>query len=775
MTHLPSIISDLAFLLIVAGIVTIIFKWLKQPVVLGYIVAGFLTGPYSNFFPTVVDGENIGVWGEIGVIFLLFALGLEFSFKKLLSNGKTGFITLLVIVCGLGGGGFLLGTWMGWGQWESIFLGCMLCLSSTTIIVKAFEDPRYKGKRFTEVVFGILIFDDLFAILLMVFMGTLAVSQNFEGTEILFSLGKMLFFMIVWLVGGIFLVPTMLKKLKNMLNDETLLILSLGMCLGMVVFATYVGLSAELGAFIMGSILAETVTLEHIEKVTKPIKDFFGTIFFVSVGMLLDPQVIIDNYISIILITILVIFGKVIFTAIGARFSGEPMKIAVQSGFSMAQVGEFSFIVASTAIAYGLVENFIYPIIIAVSILTTFTTPYLMAASNGAYDLMMKKIPNSWSQKIIETDNKLVSPGSPTAWASFMKNYIFNILVFGSLCIAVIVLSVNILHPLVQEYVNNAWADTVYLLATLLIMAPFLKGLVYRGGEQPYLILKLWQHSVGNRFVLSAFITIRYVIAFGFVYFVFWRLLDIPLWVSASVALLLLLVIFKSKFLLKIYWHMEYHFVLNFNQRMLHERRMSSKENKGSVTTFQLDNESWMERNLYIGKFKLNEGAEYENMSLQDADFRDKYDLIIVAVYRTEKEVYFPNGDFVLLAGDILTVAGNIERINLLSKDKNRIERCTMKTIHEYAKMNEENPHSKIKTISLIVGQNSGLCGKSLLESEIGKRGSCFIVGIERSKNYVINPPANEVLQGDDIVWLIGNEDSIHKLVNQNFSFDLKM
>lgn len=776
MTHLPSIITDLAFILIVAGIITIIFKWLKQPVVLGYIVAGFLAGPHSKFFPTIVDGENITVWGEIGVIFLLFALGLEFSFKKLLSNGKTGFITLLVIVGGLGVSGFLLGLWMGWGQWNSIFLGCMLCLSSTTIIVKAFEDPRYKGKRFTEVVFGILIFDDLFAILLMVFMGTLAVSRNFEGSEIMFSLGKMLFFMIVWVVCGIFLVPTFLKKMKKILNDETLLILSLGMCLGMVVFATYVGLSAELGAFIMGSILAETIALENIERVTKPIKDFFGAIFFVSIGMLLDPQIIVDNYSSIIFITLLVLFGKVVFTAVGARLSGETMKISVQSGFSMAQVGEFSFIVASTAIGYQLIDAFIFPIIIAVSILTTFTTPYLMAGSSSAYDFMMRVIPQSWNQRILETDSKLATPSSQTAWAAFMKNYIFNILVFSSLCIAVIVLSVNLLYPNVQIYVDSIWADVVYLLITLLAMAPLLKGLVYRGGEQPYLILKLWQQSVGNRLILSGFIVIRYIIAFGFVYFVFWSLLDIPIWISAIVAVLLLLLIFRSKYLLKIYWNMEYRFVLNFNQRMIHEKRHSAQE-KGVTTTYDLDNESWIERNLYIGKFKLNADSNYEHKPLKDTDFRAKYDLIIIAVYRNSQELFFPNGDFVLETGDLLTVAGNILQIDLLTTDRNKIEmdRSTLKTIHEYAKMHDEDPNSKIKSISLVVDKSSGLCGKSLLESEIGKRGSSFVVGIERNRGYQINPPASETLQGGDIVWIVGNKDSIHNLVNKNFSFDMNI
>ncbi len=772
MTHLPPIITDLAFLLVVAGVVTVIFKWLKQPVVLGYIVAGFITGPHFSFFPTIGDGANINIWGEIGVIFLLFAMGLEFSFKKLISNGKTGFITLLVIILGLGVSGFFLGELMGWGVWNSFFLGCMLCLSSTTIIVKQFDDPRYKGKKFTEVVFGILIFDDLFAILIMVFMGTLAVSRNFEGSEILFSLGKMLFFIVVWVVCGIFLVPTILKKMKKILNDETLLIVSLGMCLGMVVFATEVGLSAELGAFIMGSILAETVALENIERVTKPIKDFFGAIFFVSVGMLMNPVIVADNYVSIIIITVLVLFGKVVFTAVGARLSGESMRVSVQSGFSMAQVGEFSFIVAGTAISYGLADNFIYPIIIAVSIITTFTTPYLMSSSNAVYDLMMAKIPMGWRRRIMETDSRLESPSSPTAWSAFVKNYIFNLIIFTTLCIAVIILSTNFLYPYVLQYIEPLWAGIISLVVTLLLMAPFLKGLVYRGGEQPYLILKLWQQSVGNRLILSAFIIIRYIIGFSLVYFVFWQLLDLPIWGPAIGAVVLLLIVFRSKSLLKIYWNIEYRFVLNFNQRVIHDKRMSSKD-KGGIATFNLDNESWIDRNLYVGKFKLNQGADYEGRALKDSDFRKKYDLIIIAVYRNDQEVFFPNGDFVLLSDDIITVAGNILQINLLTREKNKIEldRQTLKTIHEYAKYQSELPHSQIECISLVVDKSSGLCGKSLLQSEMGKRGGCFVVGIERNEGYTINPPAGEIFQGGDIIWLVGNKDTIHYLVNENFSF----
>lgn len=772
MTHLPSIITDLAFLLAIAGIVTVIFKWLKQPVVLGYIVAGFLIGTHFKFFPSIGDGENIKIWGEIGVIFLLFALGLEFSFKKLIRNGRTGAITLLIILLGLGVSGFLLGTWMGWGQWNSIFLGCMLCLSSTTIIVKAFDDPRYKKKPFTEVVFSILIFDDLFAIVLMVFMGTLALSQHFEGSGIIFSLVKMLFFMIVWVVCGIFLIPTFLKKIERILNDETLLIISLALCLGMVVFATKVGLSAELGAFIMGSILAETIALENIERVTKPIKDFFGAIFFVSVGMMMDPQIIADYYPSIILITILVLFGKIVFTALGARLSGESMLISVQSGFSMAQVGEFSFIVAGMAISYKLADGFIYPVIIAVSILTTFSTPYLMAGSNGAYDFMMRTIPPSWRQRIIDTDEKLASPSPPTDWTTFLKSYIFNIIIFVSLCIAVVATSVYLLHPYLIQHTSPLWADIMSLAVTFSAMAPLLKGLVYRGGEQPYRMLMLWQQNMRNRLVLSVLIVIRYIIAFALIFFIFWKFVDIPTFVSVGVAILILFLVFRSKYLLKIYWNMEYRFVLNFNERIMHEKQKKSIET-GGVTTLDFTNESWMEKNLYVGEFNLSPGSEYEGKSLKNTDFRKKYDLLIAAVYRNKQDVYFPNGDFVLLTDDIILAVGNIVQINLLTVDKNRIElnRNTLRTIHKYSKEKNRDPDSKINSVSLVVDSSSGLYNKSLLDSEMGKRGEAFVVGIENKKGYKINPPASEIFQNGDIIWVIGNKESIRKLIDENFYF----
>lgn len=772
MTHLPSIITDLAFLLGVAGIVTLLFKWLRQPVVLGYIVAGFLIGTHANFFPTIVDGDNIRIWGEIGVIFLLFGLGLEFSFKKLLDNSKTGFITLLCIIAGLGTSGYLLGMALGWGTWNSFFLGCMLCLSSTTIIVKAFDNPKYKGKRFTEVVFGILIFDDLFAILLMVFMGTLAISRNFEGSEILFSIGKMLFFMIVWVICGIFLVPTLLKKIKPLLNDETLLIAALGMCLGMVAFATYVGLSPELGAFIMGSILAETIALEQIERVTKPIKDFFGAIFFVSVGMMMEPRVIVENYQSVLMITALVIVGKIVFTTVGARLSGMQMKVAVQSGFSMAQVGEFSFIVAGTAIAYKLADGFIYPIIIAVSIITTFTTPYLMAAGGKVYELMMRKLPAATRRRIIEKDKRLANPEPPSEWSELLKNYILNIVIFTALCIAVPVLSKSVLHPWLLGHLDRGWSAAISLVVTLAVLAPLLKGLVYTGGDQPYHFLSLWRRKPANRVVISALITLRYAIALGILIFAFTAFIDIPVWISAAIAIMLLVLVLRSKKLLKLYWKIEYRFVLNFNERVIDEKRKIIESETGAQE-LKFDGAGWIDTHIHVARYRIREGAAYAGKRLSNTNFRSRYGLIVVAVVSSERKLYVPNGDFVLNAGDLITVAGNLEQLRGLSATDNKVEFCTdsLATLYDYSERINADPTLNLKSISLLVDKNSGLCDKSLLQSEMGRRGNAFVVGIENARGYRVNPPATEVFSDGDIIRIIGDQDSIHRLVEENFDF----
>ena len=388
MSELAPLIEDLALILFSAGVMTLLFKKLKQPLVLGYIVAGFLASPHLSYTPSVVDSENVHLWADIGVIFLLFALGLEFSFKKIVKVGGSAIIAACTIIFCMIFLGVSVGTLFAWSRMDCLFLGGMLAMSSTTIIYKAFADLDLFNKQFTQLVMSILILEDILAIVLMVLLSTMAVSNNVEGLDLLLSIGKLGFFLILWFVVGIWLIPLLLRKTRKLMSDETLLIVSLAMCFFMVVIAAQTGFSAAFGAFIMGSILAETVEAEHIDHLVKPVKDLFGAIFFVSVGMMVDPSMILEYAVPILAITLTILLGQSIFGSLGVLLSGQTLKTSMQCGFSLTQIGEFAFIIASLGVSLGVTSNFLYPIVVAVSVITTFLTPYMIRLAEPASDFV---------------------------------------------------------------------------------------------------------------------------------------------------------------------------------------------------------------------------------------------------------------------------------------------------------------------------------------------------------------------------------------------------
>ena len=398
MSHLAPLIADLALILICAGVMTLLFKKLKQPLVLGYVVAGFLASPHMAYTPSVMDTANIQTWADIGVIFLLFALGLEFSFKKIVKVGGAAIIAACTIIFCMILLGVAVGTAFGWKRMDCIFLGGMIAMSSTTIIYKAFDDLGMRKKQFTGLVLSVLILEDILAIVLMVMLSTMAVSHNFEGTEMLGSIAKLLFFLILWFVVGIYLIPVLLKKCRKLMSEETLLIVSLGLCFGMVVLAAHTGFSAAFGAFIMGSILAETVEAESIERLVKPVKDLFGAIFFVSVGMMVDPfddsgvcRTYCCHYVGGYCRTVLV-------RNVGELLAGQPLKTAMQCGFSLTQIGEFAFIIASLGVSLHVTSHFLYPIVVAVSVITTFLTPYMIRFAEPASNFVDTHLPERWQK-----------------------------------------------------------------------------------------------------------------------------------------------------------------------------------------------------------------------------------------------------------------------------------------------------------------------------------------------------------------------------------------
>ena len=461
MIHLPVLITDLALILAAAGVTTLLFKQIKQPLVLGYILAGFLVGPHTLYLPTVTDNESIHIWAEIGVVFLLFSLGLEFSFKKLVKVGGSASITAVVEVLFMLLTGYLAGMAMGWSSMDCIFLGGILSVSSTTIIIRAFEELGIKHKKFAGLVFGVLIVEDLVAILLLVLLSTLAVSRQFEGLEMLTSILKLCFFLVLWFIGGIFLIPTFLKKTRKLMNDETMLIVSIALCLLMVLLAVQVGFSPALGAFIMGSILAETTQAERIEHLTKSVKDLFAAIFFVSVGMLIDPAVLVDYAVPVLIITLATVFGKFISSGIGALISGQPLKTAVQTGMSLAQIGEFSFIIATLGLTLKVTSEFLYPIAVAVSAITTFTTPYLIKASEPFYRFLDRTLPTRFTAGINRYSSSTAGITTLSDWKVLLRGYIFNTIIHGVILVALVLLGARYIQPFVALHLLNGDRGTI--------------------------------------------------------------------------------------------------------------------------------------------------------------------------------------------------------------------------------------------------------------------------------------------------------------------------
>src|SRR5688572_29579028 len=450
MPHLPHFIVDLALILAVAGVTTLIFRKIKQPVVLGYIIAGFLVGPHFALIPTVVDAEGVTLWSELGVIFLLLFLGLEFSFKKLMHVGGAASVTAIVGIAFMLGLGFLTGQLIGWTLMDSIFLGAILSISSTTIIIRAFDEVGVRTKKFATLVLGILIVEDVVAILLLVLLSTLAVSQQFAGSELMMQMLKLMFFLIIWFLAGIFFVPTFLKRTRNLMNDETMLIVCVGMCLLMVMLAVEVGFSAALGAFIMGSILAETTQAERIESLIKSVKDLFAAIFFVSVGMMIDPNVLVDYALPLLIITLLTIFGKFFATALGALLSGQSLKHSVQAGMSLAQIGEFSFIIASLGVSLNVTSAFLYPIAVAASAVTTFTTPFLIRQSGPFYSMLESKLPARWVKNLNRYSSGTQQLSAFSDWKVLLHAYLVNLAAHSVVILAIILFSQEFLYSMVE-------------------------------------------------------------------------------------------------------------------------------------------------------------------------------------------------------------------------------------------------------------------------------------------------------------------------------------
>jgi monovalent cation:H+ antiporter-2, CPA2 family len=725
--HLEPLITDLGLILMTAGIAVLIFRQLKQPLVLGYLIAGFLAGNHFDFFPSIKDIKSVEIWAEIGIIFLLFSLGLEFSFKKLMKVGGTASITAGVQILTMCFVGYAVGQWLGWPTMDSIFLGAILSISSTTIILKSFEELGVKTQKFAGIVVGSLIVQDILAILIMVLLSTIAVSNQFSGSDLLMSVLKLVFFLVLWFLGGIFIIPTLLKKIKHLLTDEMLLILSLALCLTMVIIAANVGFSPALGAFIMGSIIAETTQAEHIEHLIKPVKNLFGAVFFVSVGMLIDPDALYEHAIPVIILSFVTIFGQSISSTFGALLSGQPLKDSIRTGMSLSQIGEFSFIIATLGVTLNATNSFLYPIVVAVSAVTVFTTPFMIKYSLPFSEYVAHNLPRKWTKRIERYSASSQAIKTVSLWQSVINAFLIQVIVLIVIIIAVIILSSRYILPLVDNY---HLGNSLGALITLGILSPFLWALAFRRVATKE--VEILMHDRKSRGPLTMLFFIRILLTIFFIG------LLLNIFFSPQIALIVLIIaigiylVFQRKLHTQ-YHKIENHFLANLNDREIDRAKRSRSDLSpwdGHMAIFDIAAES-------------NIAGEF----LKDLQIRENFGVNIVSIKRGDITIHIPNRNERIFPGDEVCVIGTDAQVQEFKKYLDQHEIDLSPEIVE--------PDIVLRQIEL---KNHTFLGKSIKESKLREKTKGLIVGIEKRGKRTLNPESNIILEKDDILWIVGDK-----------------
>lgn len=751
MESLPALFSDLALILVTAGITTVIFKWLKQPVVLGYIIAGFLIGPNFEWFPVIKDHTSVETWSEIGMVFMLFGIGLEFSFKKLKKVGGTVGITALTELVTMCLVGFVLGKILGWSQMECIFLGAMLSISSTTIIAKAFEDMKLYREKFSGNVIGELVVEDLEAVLLMVILSTLAVSKTFDGMQLVSSMLKLGFFLLVWFIGGIFLVPTVLRWARKFMSEETLTVFSVGLCFMMVVLANLAGFSSALGAFIMGSILAETLEAEMIHKLTTPIKNLFGAVFFVSVGMMVDPQILVSYWWQILVITVVLLIFKPLSNVVGRLIAGLGLKQSIQGGFCFSQIGEFSFIIATLGLSYGVISEFLYPIIVSVSIITTFLTPYAIKAALPTYNWVNRHVPKHWLSHFESKDSGIkVKSGKKVSMASFVGRQFKHIIIYVAIVIAVLFLCFWG-GSVIMDYIPNVWGNAISAAITLVLVSPFLWAIGFRH-TLVKTTQKLMENSRFNKTVILSIFVIRFIIVWVVAtsvlrhYFnaAFWLKLGVEApyfrWINVGFGLVYAVMLRVLSPAMKFHKRIEERFTENLNKRQ-----------QSQVFTIP----EILQENCHLQKMTLSPDSVYSGKVIKDTDFRDNYNVSVVSVERGKQIFELPKSDFQLFPYDKITFVGHEDHLRLLM---GKIEISDDQLIREHS-------DGEVEMYKVEVKPDSQFVNVALMDSGLADKYDTMVIAIERDGQFILNPSARMTFQPADLVWFVAQKSKAENLI----------
>ena len=744
MAEIPHLIQDLALILMVAGLVTLLFKKLRQPLVLGYIVAGFLVSPHMPYLMSVVDKADIQTWADIGVMFLLFSLGLDFSFKKILKMGMAPVIAALTIIFCMMALGTGVGTMFGWSRMNCLFLAGMLAMSSTTIIYKALDDLGLRQQRFAGLVMSVLILEDVLAIVMMVMLSTIARGANPDGSMMIESVGKIVFFLVLWFVVGIFLIPPFLRKTRRLMNDETLVVVALGLCCAMAVLSTTVGFSSAFGAFVMGSILAETIEADKITTVVEPVKNLFGAIFFVSVGMLVDPAILVSYAVPILVLVLTILVGQAIFGTMGFMLSGQPLKTAMRCGFSMAQIGEFAFIIASLGLSLRVISDFLYPVVVAVSVITTFLTPYMMKAAIPCYEFMERRLPRKWIRRLdhmgaihhtTQTENN--------HWRALLKAMAWNVVIYSILSVAVVAIMLSLFLPFMRRLLPgwelHWWANGITGVLTVAMISPFLRSMIMKKNHSEE-FKALWTESRLNRLPLIFTVLVRVAIGAGFIFYICNYLSRFKNALIITIALVVILLMALSRRLKHRSIRLERLFVQNLRSRDI-AAQVSGKRRP-------LFEGHLLDRDIHISEFIVPVASLWAGKTLAQLKLGNRFGVHVSSILRGSHRINIPDGNMMLFVGDKLQAIGNDEQLNIMN--------AAMQA--ELLPEDADIEHREMKLQKLVITADSPLVGKTLKESNVRQRYNFMVVGVEEGQKNLtmINP--NRRFEVGDIVWVVGEE-----------------
>ena len=744
MAEIPHLIQDLALILMVAGLVTLLFKKLRQPLVLGYIVAGFLVSPHMPYLMSVVDKADIQTWADIGVMFLLFSLGLDFSFKKILKMGMAPVIAALTIIFCMMALGTGVGTMFGWSRMNCLFLAGMLAMSSTTIIYKALDDLGLRQQRFAGLVMSVLILEDVLAIVMMVMLSTIARGANPDGSMMIESVGKIVFFLVLWFVVGIFLIPPFLRKTRRLMNDETLVVVALGLCCAMAVLSTTVGFSSAFGAFVMGSILAETIEADKITTVVEPVKNLFGAIFFVSVGMLVDPAILVSYAVPILVLVLTILVGQAIFGTMGFMLSGQPLKTAMRCGFSMAQIGEFAFIIASLGLSLRVISDFLYPVVVAVSVITTFLTPYMMKAAIPCYEFMERRLPRKWIRRLdhmgaihhtTQTENN--------HWRALLKAMAWNVAIYSILSVAVVAIMLSLFLPFMRRLLPgwelHWWANGITGILTVAMISPFLRSMIMKKNHSEE-FKALWTESRLNRLPLIFTVLVRVAIGAGFIFYICNYLSRFKNALIITIALVVILFMALSRRLKHRSIRLERLFVQNLRSRDI-AAQVSGKRRP-------LFEGHLLDRDIHISEFIVPVDSLWAGKTLAQLKLGNRFGVHVSSILRGSHRINIPDGNMMLFVGDKLQAIGNDEQLNIMN--------AAMQA--ELLPEDADIEHREMKLQKLVITADSPLVGKTLKESNVRQRYNFMVVGVEEGqKNLTMINPNRRFAVGD-IVWVVGEE-----------------